>query len=212
MPLTTDEVVEKSEDIFQQEFSTPSRKGLVLQLIQSYQRMPGNAMVRGFQVPYKRHVLTLDDLGTLDGQNWLNDQVLNMYGDLAMVTIPETVHFLNSFFYDNSPYQGLLWGEKVNQKLDIFNKELLLIPIPLEVHWSLILVDLRQCTITCFDSQRALNRPCPKHIAQYLQAEEVKKDLLDDLALSQPFSFTQQDRSKLFMQIYKVLCHCKLTA
>lgn len=51
------------------------RKGLVLQLIQSYQRMPGNAMVRGFRVAYKRHVLTMDDLGTLYGQNWLNDQV-----------------------------------------------------------------------------------------------------------------------------------------
>lgn len=50
IPLSTDEVVEKLEDIFQQEFSTPSRKGLVLQLIQSYQRMPGNAMVRGFRV------------------------------------------------------------------------------------------------------------------------------------------------------------------
>lgn len=24
---------------------------------------------------YKRHVLTMDDLGTLYGQNWLNDQV-----------------------------------------------------------------------------------------------------------------------------------------
>lgn len=32
-------------------------------------------MVRGFRVTYKRHVLTMDDLGTLYGQNWLNDQV-----------------------------------------------------------------------------------------------------------------------------------------
>lgn len=110
------------------------RKGLVLQLIQSYQRMPGNAMVRGFRVAYKRHVLTMDDLGTLYGQNWLNDQVrrsgptgprgnsgsrvsgalcmgepcthaapsmasrlpsspqvMNMYGDLVMDTVPEKV-------------------------------------------------------------------------------------------------------------------------
>uniref|UniRef100_A0A9L0TSU4 SUMO specific peptidase 3 n=1 Tax=Equus caballus TaxID=9796 RepID=A0A9L0TSU4_HORSE len=200
IPLSTDEVVEKLEDIFQQEFSTPSRKGLVLQLIQSYQRMPGNAMVRGFRVAYKRHVLTMDDLGTLYGQNWLNDQV------------------------------------------DIFNKELLLIPIHLEVHWSLISVDVRRRTITYFDSQRTLNRRCPKHIAKYLQAEAVKKDRLDfhhgwkgyfkmnvarqnndsdcgafvlqyckHLALSQPFSFTQQDMPKLRRQIYKELCHCKLT-
>ncbi|KAI2581120.1 SENP3 isoform 6, partial [Pan troglodytes] len=109
--------------------------------------------------------------------------------------------------------------------VDIFNKELLLIPIHLEVHWSLISVDVRRRTITYFDSQRTLNRRCPKHIAKYLQAEAVKKDRLDfhqgwkgyfkmyckHLALSQPFSFTQQDMPKLRRQIYKELCHCKLT-
>lgn len=116
------------------------RKGLVLQLIQSYQRMPGNAMVRGFRVAYKRHVLTMDDLGTLYGQNWLNDQVrrsretglredlrsrasgalfmgepcthaapsmasclpsssqvMNMYGDLVMDTVPEKVGLTRYF-------------------------------------------------------------------------------------------------------------------
>ncbi|XP_013377534.1 PREDICTED: sentrin-specific protease 3 isoform X3 [Chinchilla lanigera] len=242
IPLSTDEVVEKLEDIFQQEFSTPSRKGLVLQLIQSYQRMPGNAMVRGFRVSYKRHVLTMDDLGTLYGQNWLNDQVMNMYGDLVMDTVPEKVHFFNSFFYDKLRTKGYDGVKRWTKNVDIFNKELLLIPIHLEVHWSLISVDVRRRTITYFDSQRTLNRRCPKHIAKYLQAEAVKKDRLDfhqgwkgyfkmnvarqnndsdcgafvlqyckHLALSQPFSFTQQDMPKLRRQIYKELCHCKLT-
>ena len=48
---------------------------MVQHLIQSYQRSSGTAMVRGFSVNYKRHVLTMDDLSTLYGQNWLNDQV-----------------------------------------------------------------------------------------------------------------------------------------
>lgn len=43
--------------------------------MQSYQRMSGSAVMRGFRVNYKRHVLTMDDLSTLYGQNWLNDQV-----------------------------------------------------------------------------------------------------------------------------------------
>lgn len=51
------------------------RKAEVHQIIQSYQRSPGTSMVRGFSVNYKRHVLTMDDLSTLYGQNWLNDQV-----------------------------------------------------------------------------------------------------------------------------------------
>lgn len=51
------------------------RKGEVQHLIQSYQRSSGTAMLKGFRVNYKRHVLTMDDLSTLYGQNWLNDQV-----------------------------------------------------------------------------------------------------------------------------------------
>uniref|UniRef100_A0A8V5GME0 Uncharacterized protein n=1 Tax=Melopsittacus undulatus TaxID=13146 RepID=A0A8V5GME0_MELUD len=36
--------------------------------------LPGTALLRGFRVSYKRHVLTMDDLQTLYGPNWLNDQ------------------------------------------------------------------------------------------------------------------------------------------
>ncbi|KAG8431010.1 hypothetical protein GDO86_019566 [Hymenochirus boettgeri] len=176
IPLGTEEVVEKLEDVFQQPFSTPPRKAVVQHVIQSYQRQPGNALVRGFRVSYKRHVLTMDDLGTLYGQNWLNDQVMNMYGDLVMDTVQEKVHFFNSFFYDKLRTKGYDGVKRWTKNVDIFNKELLLIPIHLEVHWSLVCVNVPNRTITYFDSQRTLNRRCPKHIAKYLQAEAVKKD------------------------------------
>ncbi|CAI5791552.1 sentrin-specific protease 3 [Podarcis lilfordi] len=243
IPISVDEVVEKLEDIFQQEFSTPQRKGMVNQLIQSYQRLPGNAMVRTFRVTYKRHVVTMDDLQTLYGPNWLNDQVMNMYGDLVMDTVPEKVHFFNSFFYDKLRTKGYEGVKRWTKNVDIFNKELLLIPIHLEVHWSLICVEVKQKKITYLDSQRTLNRRCPKHICRYLQAEADKKNRPDFrdgwkgvfqmniarqnndsdcgafvlqyskfLALGLPFSFTQQDMPKLRRQMYKELCHCKLTA
>ncbi|XP_042330069.1 sentrin-specific protease 3 [Sceloporus undulatus] len=179
IPISVDEVVEKLEDIFQQEFSTPQRKALVNQLIQSYQRMPGNAMVRTFRVTYKRHVVTMDDLQTLYGPNWLNDQVMNMYGDLVMDTVPEKVHFFNSFFYDKLRTKGYEGVKRWTKNVDIFNKELLLIPIHLEVHWSLICVEVKQKKITYLDSQRTLNRRCPKHICKYLQAEADKKNRPD---------------------------------
>lgn len=181
IPLSTEEVIEKLEDVFQQDFTTPHRKTFVSNLIQSYQRMPGNAVVRGFRVNYKRHVLTMDDLGTLYGQNWLNDQVMNMYGDLVMDTVPDKVHFFNSFFYDKLRTKGYDGVKRWTKNVDIFNKELLLIPIHLEVHWSLVSVNVKQKRITYFDSQRTLNRRCPKHIGKYLQAESVKKDRPDFL-------------------------------
>ncbi|GCB81676.1 hypothetical protein scyTo_0022824 [Scyliorhinus torazame] len=50
-------------------------KNMIQHVMQSYHRMIGNNAVRNFRVTYKRHVLTMDDLSTLYGQNWLNDQV-----------------------------------------------------------------------------------------------------------------------------------------
>lgn len=181
IPIHLDDVVDKLQDVFNESFSQPHRKTVVQHLIQSYQRSSGTAMVRGFRVNYKRHLLTMDDLSTLYGQNWLNDQVMNMYGDLVMDSVPEKVHFFNSFFYDKLRTKGYDGVNRWTKNVDIFQKDLLLIPIHLEVHWSLVSVDIPRRAITYFDSQRTLNRRCPKHIAKYLQAEAAKKDRRDFL-------------------------------
>ncbi|XP_065106516.1 sentrin-specific protease 3a [Paramisgurnus dabryanus] len=242
IPIHVDEVVEKLQDIFNESFSSPHRKVMVQHLMQSYQRMSGSAVMRGFRVNYKRHVLTMDDLSTLYGQNWLNDQVMNMYGDLVMDAAPEKVHFFNSFFYDKLRTKGYDGVKRWTKNVDIFQKKFLLIPIHLEVHWSLVCVNVPQRSITYFDSQRTLNRRCPKHIAKYLQAEAIKREQKEFytgwkgffkmnvarqnndsdcgafvlqyckcLAMEQPFSFGQQDMPKLRRQMYKELCHCKLS-
>ncbi|XP_029142313.1 sentrin-specific protease 3 [Protobothrops mucrosquamatus] len=153
-------------------------------------------------------------------------RVMNMYGDLVMDTVPEKVHFFNSFFYDKLRTKGYEGVKRWTKNVDIFNKEILLIPIHLEVHWSLLCVEVKQKKITYLDSQRTLNRRCPKHICKYLQAEADKKNRPDFrdgwrgvfqmyskfLALGLPFAFTQQDMPKLRRQMYKELCHCKLIA
>ncbi|KAM9836484.1 sentrin-specific protease 3b isoform 1-T1 [Aulostomus maculatus] len=242
IPIHVDDIVEKLQDIFSESFSQPHRKAVVQHLIQSFQRSSGSALAKTFRVNYKRHVLTMDDLGTLYGQNWLNDQIMNMYGDLVMDSVPDKVHFFNSFFYDKLRTKGYEGVKRWTKNVDIFQKDLLLIPIHLEVHWSLVSVDIPRRAITYFDSQRTLNRRCPKHIFKYLQAEAIKKDKQDFLtgwkglfkmnvgrqnndsdcgafvlqyckclALGQPFSFGQQDMPRLRRQMYKELCHCKLT-
>ncbi|XP_049923573.1 uncharacterized protein LOC126404417 [Epinephelus moara] len=242
IPIHVDDIVEKLQDIFSESFSQPHRKAVVQHLIQSFQRSSGSALAKTFRVNYKRHVLTMDDLGTLYGQNWLNDQIMNMYGDLVMDAVPEKVHFFNSFFYDKLRTKGYDGVKRWTKNVDIFQKDLLLIPIHLEVHWSLVSVDIPRRAITYFDSQRTLNRRCPKHIFKYLQAEAIKKDQQDFLtgwkgffkmnvgrqnndsdcgafvlqyckclALGQPFNFGQQDMPRLRRQMYKELCHCKLT-
>uniref|UniRef100_A0A673G0V9 Uncharacterized LOC107754702 n=1 Tax=Sinocyclocheilus rhinocerous TaxID=307959 RepID=A0A673G0V9_9TELE len=179
IPVHSDDIVEELQGIFNEDFTQPHRTVMVQHLIQSYQRSPGTAMVKGFRVNYKRHVLTMDDLSTLYGQNWLNDQVMNMYGDLVMDSVPEKVHFFNSFFYDKLRTKGYDGVKRWTKNVDIFQKDLLLIPIHLEVHWSLVSVDIKQRFITYFDSQRTLNRRCPKHIFKYLQAEAMIKEKRD---------------------------------
>ncbi|XP_041283726.1 sentrin-specific protease 3-like, partial [Onychostruthus taczanowskii] len=87
---------------------------------------------------------------------------MNMYGDLVMDAVPDKVHFFNSFFYDKLRTRGYEGVQRWTKNVDIFGKELLLIPIHLEVHWSLVAVDVARRTITYFDSQRTLNRRCPK--------------------------------------------------
>ncbi|KAF4089295.1 hypothetical protein AMELA_G00064500 [Ameiurus melas] len=181
IPIHTDDIVEQLQEIFSESFSQAYRKAEVHQIIQSYQRSPGTSIVRGFSVNYKRHVLTMDDLSTLYGQNWLNDQVMNMYGDLVMDSVPDKVHFFNSFFYDKLRTKGYEGVKRWTKNVDIFSKDLLLIPIHLEVHWSLVSVDIKQRFITYFDSQRTLNRRCPKHIFKYLQAEAIIKQQRDFL-------------------------------
>uniref|UniRef100_A0A3Q2YMD7 SUMO specific peptidase 3b n=2 Tax=Hippocampus comes TaxID=109280 RepID=A0A3Q2YMD7_HIPCM len=242
IPIHVEDIVERLQDIFSENFAQPHRKTMVQHLIQSFQRSSGSALAKTFRVNYKRHVLTMDDLGTLYGQNWLNDQIMNMYGDLVMDSVPEKVHFFNSFFYDKLRTKGYEGVKRWTKNVDIFQKDLLLIPIHLEVHWSLVSVDIPRKAITYFDSQRTLNRRCPKHIYKYLQAEAIKKDQQEFLtgwkgffkmkvgrqnndsdcgafvlqyckclALGQPFSFGQQDMPRLRRQMYKELCHCKLT-
>ncbi|KAK7909388.1 hypothetical protein WMY93_014072 [Mugilogobius chulae] len=181
IPIHVDDVTDKLQNVFNESFSQPHRKAVVQHLMQSFQRSSGSALAKGFRVNYKRHVLTMDDLGTLYGQNWLNDQVMNMYGDLVMDSVPEKVHFFNSFFYDKLRTKGYDGVKRWTKNVDIFGKELLLIPIHLEVHWSLVSVDISRRAITYFDSQRTLNRRCPKHIFKYLQAEAIKKDRRDFL-------------------------------
>lgn len=181
IPIHVDDIVEKLQDIFNENFTQPHRKAVVQHLIQSFQRSSGSVVAKTFRVNYKRHVLTMDDLGTLYGQNWLNDQVMNMYGDLVMDSVPKKVHFFNSFFYDKLRTKGYEGVKRWTKNVDIFQKDLLLIPIHLEVHWSLVSVDIPRRAITYFDSQRTLNRRCPKHIFKYLQAEAIKKDQQDFL-------------------------------
>ncbi|GCB70967.1 hypothetical protein scyTo_0010894, partial [Scyliorhinus torazame] len=175
IPLTENDVLMKLEQIFHQDFH--DRKVFIRMEVRKYQKAQVNKPVSSFQVVYNKHVLTLDDLATLYGENWLNDQIINMYGELIVDAVPDKVHFFNSFFYKQLQTKGYNGVKRWTKKVDLFSKALLLIPIHLEIHWSLLTVDLPNRKICLYDSQGIHFNSCVQNILRYLKTEAGERNL-----------------------------------
>ncbi|XP_077955264.1 sentrin-specific protease 5 isoform X3 [Gasterosteus aculeatus] len=131
------------------------------------------------QVVYKKHTLTLDDLSTLADQNWLNDQVINMYGELILESSHHQVHFLNSFFHRQLMTKGYDGVKRWTKQVDLFSKSLLLVPIHLEVHWCLVTADIEKKKICLYDSQGNALQKVARNILKYLMTEAKEKQHTD---------------------------------
>ncbi|XP_029939422.1 uncharacterized protein LOC115381919 [Salarias fasciatus] len=145
--------------------------------ITRYRAGLASAPFTGFMVTYNKHTLSLEDLGTLEEQNWLNDQIINMYGELIMEATEHKVHFFNSFFHKQLVAKGYDGVKRWTKKVDLFSKWLLLIPIHLEIHWSLVTVTMATKTISYYDSQGIVFRHTTDNIMKYLQSEASEKKL-----------------------------------
>ncbi|XP_066203961.1 sentrin-specific protease 5 [Saccopteryx leptura] len=176
VPLSEKDVLGRLKDVFNEDFS--NRKPFINREITNYRARHQKC---NFRVFYNKHMLDMDDLATLDGQNWLNDQVINMYGELIMDAVPEKVHFFNSFFHRQLVTKGYNGVKRWTKKVDLFQKSLLLIPIHLEVHWSLITVTLSNRIISFYDSQGIHFKFCVENIRKYLLTEAREKNRPDFL-------------------------------
>ncbi|TNM88260.1 hypothetical protein fugu_006481 [Takifugu bimaculatus] len=144
--------------------------------IARYRAGLASAPVAGFMVMYNKHSLSLEDLGTLEEQNWINDQIINMYGELIMEKTQHKVHFFNSFFHKQLVAKGYDGVKRWTKKVDLFSKTLLLFPIHLEIHWSLITVTMETKTISYYDSQGIVFRHTTDNIMKYLLSEAKEKE------------------------------------
>uniref|UniRef100_A0A665XCC3 Sentrin-specific protease 1-like n=1 Tax=Echeneis naucrates TaxID=173247 RepID=A0A665XCC3_ECHNA len=123
--------------------------------------------------------LTRKDLHTLSNLNWLNDEVINFYMNLLVErskspNLP-SVNTFNTFFYPKLRSSGYSAVRRWTKKMDIFSKDILLIPVHLDVHWCLSVVDFRKKAIMYFDSMGGNNDEACKILFEYLQQESKDK-------------------------------------
>ncbi|XP_067254574.1 sentrin-specific protease 5 isoform X1 [Chanodichthys erythropterus] len=175
-PLSDTDVLDHLNKIFQSDLK--DRMKLITTEVAKYRAGLACAPMHFFQVTYNKHTLTLDDLSTLDDQNWVNDQVINMYGELIMEATNHKVHFFNSFFYRQFVAKGYEGVRRWTKKVDLFSKTLILIPLHLEIHWSLITVDVSKQNINFYDSQGILFKFAVDNILKYILAEAKEKKQL----------------------------------
>ncbi|KAM6388811.1 sentrin-specific protease 5 [Pluvialis apricaria] len=174
VPLCEKDVMGRLKEVFNEDFS--HRKPFITREIMKYREKHPKPSTCSFRVFYNKHMLDMDDLATLEGQNWLNDQIINMYGELIMDAVPEKVHFFNSFFHRQLVTKGYNGVKRWTKKVDLFKKTLLLIPIHLEVHWSLITVNIPSRIISFYDSQGIHFKFCVENIRKYLLTEAKEKN------------------------------------
>uniref|UniRef100_UPI003AAB3E09 uncharacterized protein isoform X1 n=1 Tax=Centroberyx gerrardi TaxID=166262 RepID=UPI003AAB3E09 len=169
IPLQKSDVLRHLKRKFNMDFT--DRINAVFSEVTKYQAAMVQRPVPSFRVVYKKHMLTLDDLSTLADQNWLNDQVMNMYGELITESAHHKVHFLNSFFHRQLVTKGYEGVKRWTKQVDLFSKSLLLVPIHLEVHWCLVTADTVKKRICLYDSQGNMLQKVARNILKYLMTE-----------------------------------------
>uniref|UniRef100_A0A3P9HG57 Ubiquitin-like protease family profile domain-containing protein n=1 Tax=Oryzias latipes TaxID=8090 RepID=A0A3P9HG57_ORYLA len=225
IPLTESEVLEYLKKQANSDLSHRSGHSHTREMTR-YRAALASAPVAGFMVTYNKHTLSLEDLSTLEEQNWLNDQIINMYGELIMEATEHKVHFFNSFFHKQLVAKGYDGVKRWTKKVDLFSKWLLLIPIHLEIHWSLVTVTMATKTISYYDSQGIVFRHTtdvstvvphrffsPQGIPQQKNDSDCGVFVLEYcrcLSVKQPLLFSQDDMPRIRKRIYKELCDCRL--
>ncbi|XP_063964493.1 sentrin-specific protease 1-like [Lytechinus pictus] len=126
-----------------------------------------------------RLTITRRDMQTLAGLNWLNDEIMNFYFEMLMSRSKgedyPSIHSFNTFFYPkliNSGYSSL---RRWTKRVDVFTKDLLLVPVHLGMHWCLAVIDFRNKTIIFYDSMGSHNQQCLDALRDYIVSEHADK-------------------------------------
>lgn len=127
--------------------------------------------------------ITRNDLATLIGDNWLNDEVINFYMNLLMERSEQRaddgaprVYAMNTFFIPKLLSAGHSGLKRWTRKVDIFTYDIIPVPVHVgRVHWCMAIIDLKNKAIRYYDSMGTPNNPVLNALEQYLRDESLDK-------------------------------------
>lgn len=113
---------------------------------------------------------------TLKNTRWVNDKVTDFYMNLLMERnkkqgYHQPTHLIPSCTPSESVGGGYRSVKRWTQAVNLFAKELILVPVRPDVHWSLVVVDLRKKSIFYLESMGQKRPDIFELIFHYLQDE-----------------------------------------
>ncbi|MED6281484.1 SUMO1 sentrin specific peptidase 1 [Characodon lateralis] len=116
---------------------------------------------------------------SLQGQQVQHASVINFYMNLLVERSKEpnfpSVNTFNTFFYPKLRSSGYSTVRRWTKKMDIFAKDILLVPVHLGMHWCLSVVDFRKKSVLYLDSMGGSNDEACQILFDYLQQESRDK-------------------------------------
>ncbi|MCO5588157.1 hypothetical protein L7F22_042112 [Adiantum nelumboides] len=97
------------------------------------------------------------------------------------------VHVFNTFFFEKLSKQGYAGVRQWTRKVDIFTKDLILLPINIgQAHWVCAAINMRKSRFEYYDSMHSHNRKAFQILSDYVQSEynDKKKGEFGQLDLS----------------------------
>ncbi|KFO33189.1 Sentrin-specific protease 2 [Fukomys damarensis] len=127
--------------------------------------------------------ITRGDIQTLKNYHWLNDEVINFYMNLLVERNKKqgypALHAFSTFFYPKLKSGGYQAVKRWTKGVNLFEQELILVPIHRKVHWSLVVMDLRKKCLKYLDSMGQKGHRICEILLQYLQDESKTKRNID---------------------------------
>ncbi|KAJ2156019.1 hypothetical protein GGF46_005463 [Coemansia sp. RSA 552] len=157
-----------------------AREQLMFSLPADATQVIRKARQAGFTVELNNVPVCTRDISTLGDGQWLNDEVINFYMQLIMSRAQTTpalpkVHCFNTFFYSWLKESGYAKVRRWTRRVKLFEKDLVIVPVHLGVHWCCAVVDFRSKQISYYDALHGDNQECLETLMDYLCEESKDK-------------------------------------